>query len=565
MRSRSASGHNNSFSDFDDFENDEKEAMTTTTLMIAGERGGGHRHHHHPRKEMNRYPSSSNECDEKKDEKTDHQKDRVVVKMRRKKQKAFLALEQQHRTMGMTTSSNRKVDKPLVFFAALILCLVIFVELKTSPRKIARRAMESVEHLFHYVEKGGEVHAQMLRWRGWHSLEVGVEIACALTLAFLNWLLFASLFDVAGIVVGLIPAMATFLGVLVFRFHARSYFVLALIPLVVVPAIGCAKLLERRMRVKEERRMKARKERRREQRMARETRHQNGFVANDNNNNNMNNSEDLTRASGRTTIDATVMRRAMSQGELSPTTRVVSSSGMNPSLSAAAANGTIKGFNALSNGNGGGKAAPIMPAKVNALAGQPRHARGSSAPELGFNQLSSSSSSLQRQQQQQPGEGAQNTAAGPHSTPSPYFGANIPDLGGVEQNAPPVPKLQNPLPFANATATNVAGGASGGGGGEGPNRPTTNLLNANPSRTAKRFNVRKPNLETIHSPLGTTAGSTGANNVGEEEILGRAGSHQWENDDQLKTKVEESNNIDALQNGKNENDINDTKDRNDAV
>jgi len=388
--------------------------MTTTTL-IEGERGGGH--HHRARKEMNRYPSS-NESYEK-DEKTDHQKDRVI-KMRRKKQKAFLALEQQHRTMGMTTSSNRKVDKPLVFFAALILCLVIFVELKTSPRKIARRAMESVEHLFHYVEKGGEVHAQMLRWRGWHSLEVGVEIACALTLAFLNWLLFASLFDVAGIVVGLIPAMATFLGVLVFRFHARSYFVLALIPLVVVPAIGCAKLLERRMRVKEERRMKARKERRREQRMARETRHQNGFVANDNNNNNnnnnMNNSEDPTRASGRTTIDATVMRRAMSQGELSPTTRVVSSSGMNPSLSAAAANGTIKGFNALSNGNGGGKAAPIMPAKVNALAGQPRHARGSSAPELGFNQLSSSSSSsssLQRQQQQQPGEGAQNTAAGP--------------------------------------------------------------------------------------------------------------------------------------------------------
>ena len=513
--------------------------------------------------EINRYPSSD-ECYE--NDKTDHQN---RVKMRRKKKKAeFLALEQ-HRMMGTTTTSNRKVDKPLVCVAALILCLVIFVELKTSPRKIARRAMESVEHLFHYMEKGGEMHAQMLRWRGWHSLEVGVEIACALTLAFLNWLLFASLFDVAGIVVGLIPAMATFLGVLVFRFHARSYFVLALIPLVVVPAIGCAKLLERRMRVKEERRMKARKERRREQRMARETRHQNGFVANDNNNNNMNNSEDPTRASGRTTIDATVMRRAMSQGELSPTTRVVSSSGMNPSLSAAAANGTtIKGFNALSNGNGGGKAAPIMPAKVNALAGQPRHARGSSAPELGFNQLSSSSSSsssLQRQQQQQPGEGAQNTAAGPQPTPSPYFGANIPDLGGVEQNALPVPKLQNPLPFANATTANVAGGAGGGGGGgggEGPNRPTTNLLNVNPSRTAKRFNVRKPNLETIHSPLGTA--STGAN-VGEEEILGRAGSHQWENDDQLKTKVEESNNIDALQNDKNENDINDTKDRNDAV
>jgi hypothetical protein len=440
-------------------------------------------------------------------------------------------MEQQRAMMMASASSNRRVDAPLVFVASLILCLVIFVELKTSPREIARRAMESVEHLFHYVEKG-ELHAQMLSWRGWHSLEVGVEIACALTLGFLNWLLFASLFDVAGIIVGLIPAMATFLGVLVFRFHARSYFVLGLIPLVVVPAIGCAKLLERRMRVKEERRMKARKERRREERMARETRHENRFVVSDN-------SEDPTRARGRTTTDATVMRRAMSQGELSPTARVGSSG-------AVASNGTtIKGFNSLSkNSNGGvaptvgvdGAAAaaaapppPIMPAKVNALAGQPRHARGSSAPELGFNQLGSSSSSLPRHhhQQQQPG-GAQNNVAGP--PPPPNFGANILDLGGVEQNPAPVPKLQNPLPFANNNGNNNINGGAGG-----PKRPTTNLLNANPSRTAKRFNVRKPNLETIHSPLGTVATA----NTSSQEPGVRV-SNQWENDDELKSKVEES-------------------------
>jgi len=280
--------------------------------------------------------------------------------------------------------------------------------------------------------------------------------------------------------------------------------------------------------------MKARKERRREERMARETRHENRFVVSDN-------SEDPTRARGRTTTDATVMRRAMSQGELSPTARV-------GSFGAVASNGTtIKGFNSLSkNSNDGvaptvgvdGAAAaaaaaaapPTMPAKVNALAGQPRHARGSSAPELGFNQLgSSSSSSLPRhhQQQQQPG-GAQNNVAGP--PPPPNFGANILDLGGVEQNPAPVPKLQNPLPFANNNGNNNINGGAGG-----PNRPTTNLLNANPSRTAKRFNVRKPNLETIHSPLGTVATA----NTSSQEPGVRV-SNQWENDDELKSKVEES-------------------------
>ena len=138
---------------------------------------------------------------------------------------------------------------------------------------------------------------------------------------------------------------------------------------------------------------------------------------------------------------------------------------MNPSLSAAAANGTIKGFNALSNGNGEGKAAPIMLAKVNALAGQPRHARGSSAPELGFNQLSSSSSSSscndnnnnnnQEKEHRIP-------LAGPHSTPSPYFGGTLLMIGGVEQNAPPVPYYKTRSPLRTRTA-NVAGGAGGGG------------------------------------------------------------------------------------------------------
>ena len=64
-------------------------------------------------------------------------------------------------------------------------------------------------------------------WRGWYSLEIGVEITTAITLGFLVWLLFALVYDAAGILVGLVPSSVTSIVVLTFRFHIRSFILLA--------------------------------------------------------------------------------------------------------------------------------------------------------------------------------------------------------------------------------------------------------------------------------------------------------------------------------------------------
>jgi multisubunit Na+/H+ antiporter MnhE subunit len=406
--------------------------------------------------------------------------------------------QQRERQQFMT---QRKIDTPLVCFALIAFFLVCIVELKTSPRNIARHVLANAEDFFKYMEKE-HVHLQISQWRGWHSLEVGLEIAMALTLGFLNWILFASLFDVAGIIVGLIPAFATVFGILVFRFHARSFLVLLLIPMVVLPAIACAKVLEKRMRLKEERRIRARREHKREQRMKREQQLANGGIIGfgggigNNNNNNIGHHnqfvvqqqqlyqhhEDPTQMRGRATKDLTTMRRAMSVGELSPTgtTKVITNSGMNllstqksvgygllaarPSsadgnTNTNNTNNTIKGFNALSSNNNNNGS----------------HARHASAPDLGF---------PSQNHQQQPALPSTNNN-------NYYFGNGIPDLGGIEHNDAYVPKLQNPKFALNNNGLSKT------------TRPTNsiNLLNAKPSKTAERFNVKAPNLETIHSPL----------------------------------------------------------------
>lgn len=72
-------------------------------------------------------------------------------------------------------------------------------------------------------------------WRGWYSLEIGVEITTAITLGFLVWLLFALVYDAAGILVGLVPSSVTSIVILTFRFHIRSYILLGIIPIVVSP------------------------------------------------------------------------------------------------------------------------------------------------------------------------------------------------------------------------------------------------------------------------------------------------------------------------------------------
>jgi hypothetical protein len=51
-----------------------------------------------------------------------------------------------------------------------------------------------------------EYYSLLAAWHGWYSLEIGVEIAAAVVTGFASWLLFALLYDTAGILVGLVPA-----------------------------------------------------------------------------------------------------------------------------------------------------------------------------------------------------------------------------------------------------------------------------------------------------------------------------------------------------------------------
>jgi len=83
-------------------------------------------------------------------------------------------------------------------------------------------------------------------WRGWYSLEIGVEITTAITLGFLVWLLFALVYDAAGILVGLVPSSVTSIVTLTFRFHLHSYALLIVVPVVISQAVVAARVLDRR-------------------------------------------------------------------------------------------------------------------------------------------------------------------------------------------------------------------------------------------------------------------------------------------------------------------------------
>jgi len=77
-------------------------------------------------------------------------------------------------------------------------------------------------------------------------LEIGVEITTAITLGFLVWLLFALVYDAAGILVGLVPSSVTSIVTLTFRFHLHSYALLIAVPVVIIQAVIAARVLDRR-------------------------------------------------------------------------------------------------------------------------------------------------------------------------------------------------------------------------------------------------------------------------------------------------------------------------------
>jgi hypothetical protein len=80
----------------------------------------------------------------------------------------------------------------------------------------------------------------------WHSLErlkIGVDVGASILMAFFVWLLHALLFDIAGMMVGLVPSVITFSAVFSHRVlhHSAGYLIVALV------GVACGFAVSRRL------------------------------------------------------------------------------------------------------------------------------------------------------------------------------------------------------------------------------------------------------------------------------------------------------------------------------
>ena len=152
---------------------------------------------------------------------------------------------------------RREIDYTLVAIALFVLIVLGLTEFFSSPRLVTRMSLALLwrfAHMFGVTE----YYTLLAAWHGWYSLEIGVEIAAAVVTGFASWLLFALLYDTAGILVGLVPASMVTVVILIFRFHTRSWALVAALPMVFVPALACARFLDQRMQRAEEHQARAR-------------------------------------------------------------------------------------------------------------------------------------------------------------------------------------------------------------------------------------------------------------------------------------------------------------------
>uniref|UniRef100_A0A061RIC8 Transmembrane protein n=1 Tax=Tetraselmis sp. GSL018 TaxID=582737 RepID=A0A061RIC8_9CHLO len=108
-------------------------------------------------------------------------------------------------------------DVPLIYVSCIstlvLLYFVLFIDCKAVAKLIFPFAMND------------------LHWNSLEKLETGLSVGASILLAFFVWLLHALLFDIAGMLAGLIPSIITFSAVFSYRIlHLSSgYLVAALI------------------------------------------------------------------------------------------------------------------------------------------------------------------------------------------------------------------------------------------------------------------------------------------------------------------------------------------------
>ena len=146
---------------------------------------------------------------------------------------------------SLPTWSERPLDKTLILISLCAVIALGLLEICSGPQ-LATRLVLSVCYQIAMRTGVPVLYDLPSSWRGWYSLEIGVEITTAITLGFLVWLLFALVYDAAGILVGLVPSSVTSIVTLTFRFHLHSYALLIAVPVVIVQAVIAARILDRR-------------------------------------------------------------------------------------------------------------------------------------------------------------------------------------------------------------------------------------------------------------------------------------------------------------------------------
>lgn len=145
----------------------------------------------------------------------------------------------------MPSWQERPLDRTLISLSLVAVALLGFLEVLSGPQ-LATRVVLSICYNTSIALGIPSIYELPSSWRGWYSLEIGVEITTAITLGFLVWLLFALIYDAAGILVGLVPSSVTSIVTLTFRFHLHSYALLAVVPVVVCQAALAARMLDKR-------------------------------------------------------------------------------------------------------------------------------------------------------------------------------------------------------------------------------------------------------------------------------------------------------------------------------
>jgi hypothetical protein len=135
--------------------------------------------------------------------------------------------------------SDRPLDRTLISLSLVAATLLGLLEVLSGPQLATRLAL-SLCYKTAVTFGLPWIYELPSSWRGWYSLEIGVEITTAIVLGFLVWLLFALVYDAAGILVGLVPSSVTSIVTLTFRFHLHSYALLAVVPIVV--RLACSTL-----------------------------------------------------------------------------------------------------------------------------------------------------------------------------------------------------------------------------------------------------------------------------------------------------------------------------------